>query len=421
MTTPLRPKRYLLVTHIPFVRQEAGAVSVDGLWARDLQGLVQSIGPIRVAAPELAPDDTHSTWGPSAATLTPEDGVTFAGFPPIRSRRDLFRWISIRSVLRREVEQADLVHTSNFFSPYVGLSYAHDVAVASGRKTLFVIAEDFQDMLQWEWVRNSKGDFERWRRQRTLDSLERRVVKSARTASLSFLHTPAAVTRYRLETNKGLAVRQPGHELEDVIKEAELAQRCAAMQAGGPLIVIAACRHKALKGIDFLIGAVAILAGQGVRVEARVYGEGPLTTQWQSLATRLGVADRVQLPGSLDPGPAVYDAIKQGHVFAMPHRTTDFGRAFYDAMAGGTPVVAFRNPASLDTLRDEVDGFLAPPDDVEGLAAVLRRLDANRGLLAAASYEARDRALANTRSQWYRLRAGWIQALFDVQPGGGRP
>ena len=152
-------------------------------------------------------------------------------------------------------------------------------------------------------------------------------------------------------------------------------------------------------------------------MEARIYGQGESTADWKSLTARLGVADRVHFCGALEPGPAVYHAIRQGHIFAMPHRTTDFGRAFYDAMASGTPVLAFRNPASVDTLRDGVDGFLAPPDDVEGLAAVLRLLHCDRALLMRTSHAARDRALCNTRSQWFRLRAGWIQALFDSQPG----
>src|SRR4051794_36274437 len=101
-----QPKRYLLITHIPFVRQESGEVTLDGLWARDLQGLVQSFGPIRVAAPEHSAANADKTWGPTPATVGPEDGVTFAGFPPIRSRRDLWRWPALRAVLRREVEQA---------------------------------------------------------------------------------------------------------------------------------------------------------------------------------------------------------------------------------------------------------------------------------------------------------------------------
>ena len=49
--TTINPRiRYLLVTHIPFIRNVDGSVTVDSLWARDLRGLVQSFGPVRVTA-----------------------------------------------------------------------------------------------------------------------------------------------------------------------------------------------------------------------------------------------------------------------------------------------------------------------------------------------------------------------------------
>ena len=126
----------------------------------------------------------------------------------------------------------------------------------------------------------------------------------------------------------------------------------------------------------------------------------------------MGLEDQVLFPGSLPPGADVYRAIAAGHIFAMPHRTTDFGRAFYDAMAGGSPVIAFRNEASTETVRHEVDGLLAPLDDIEGLAATIQRFHCDRKLLTACSRSARERALANTRSSWYQLRAELTKSLF---------
>ena len=81
-------------------------------------------------------------------------------------------------------------------------------------------------------------------------------------------------------------------------------------------------------------------------------------------------------------------------------------------MAGGAPVIAFRTPASLETVRDGVDGLLAPLDDIEGLADTIRRFHEDRALLARCAVAARERALRNTRSAWYRLRADWTRALF---------
>jgi glycosyltransferase involved in cell wall biosynthesis len=417
------PLRYLLVTHIPFSRIAGGSVMLDALWARDLEGLAESLGPIRVVAPEIpwtqsnsreAPSLVGFTWGATSVVVKPDSGLTFQGFPQIASRRDGWRWPFIRSVLRREVTWADVVHSSNLFPPYVGLSYAHDEAMRQGKKTIFVIAEDFYDMLEWEWVRLAQGRWARWRRQRVLQALDARVRSSAATASLTFLHTPAAVARYRLSARNSVAIRQPEHEADDVISREALTEKCTAVVNGDPLTIIAACRHKPLKGLDFLIRAIAVLATRGVKVRARLFGNGEMTGQLQAEVMRLGLAEMVSFPGTLPPGVEIIRAIAEGHIFAMPHRTTDFGRAFFDAMAGGTPVVAFRTAASVETVRDGVDGILAPLDDVEGLAAVIERFHRDREFLVRAAEAARTRALVDTRSAWHHFRAVHIRALMNA-------
>jgi hypothetical protein len=250
---------YLLVTHIPFTRDEHGQAVVDSLWARDLIGLTKALGPVRVAAPEVDPGKGLTTWGPNSEALPASSNISFRGFPEMKSARSFGAMLKIRAILKQEVAAADIVHTSNFFPPYTCLSYAHDLAVKLGKKTLFVIAEDFP--------------------------------------------------RY----------------------------------------------------------------------------------------ARLGMGPPVAGPD----------------LFVMPHRTTDFGRAFWDAMAAGLPVLAFRTAASTDTVYEGRDGFLAPLDDVQGLAERIGHLASNRDLLAVTALGARRRALENTRSEWFRLRADWTRSLLD--------
>jgi glycosyltransferase involved in cell wall biosynthesis len=405
------PIRYLLVTHIPFARS-GDAVELDALWLRDLEGLRDSVGHVTVAAPQVASTDLRG-WGPGIASVRDSDRLEFIGFPNIRGRRDLPRWLGVRRILRDAVARADLVHTSNLFPPYLGLIYAHQRALKMGKKTVFVIAEDFFDMLSWEWGRLARGPTEQWSRGRTLRRLDSRARRSAATASLTFVHTPAAVRRYRLYGRNVIAIRLPAHELGDVISQDALEARRNSMMNGERLIVVAAGRHSALKGFDFLIMAAAILKHRGVDIDVRIYGKGAETAQLKSLSMRLGVADRVSLPGGLSPGPAIYAAISAGHLSAMPHRTTDFGRSFYDAMAGGTPVVAFRTDASIDTVREGIDGWICPLDDVEALAATLERLNRCRAMVAAASINARERALRESKSFWCDLRAQAIRGLFE--------
>jgi glycosyltransferase involved in cell wall biosynthesis len=409
---------YLLVTHIPFSRTSEGEVIVDSLWARDIEGLSTSGFRIRICAPQVDVDQA-SGWGPGSTSIHPGEDLDFIGFPAIHSRRDLWRWPQIRRILRAQVAAADLVHTSNFFPPYLGLSSAHYYAIRSGKPTIFVIAEDFYDMLEWEWVRTAPDAAELRKRRQTLSRLDELVRSVAQSASLTFLHTPAAVERYRNSAANGIPIRQPNHERDEVISEESLQSKCQAILSGCPLRIVAACRHKPLKGLDLLIQAIHLLRAEGIETETMLYGEGPQTPELRGLIDSLGMADCVQLPGVLQPGAEVYRSIAAGHLFAMPHRSTDFGRAFFDAMAAASPVVAFRTAASLGTVRDGVDGLLAPIDDVEALAEIIARFHHDREFLVRCSLAARHRAIHNTRSFWYSQRAAWTMKLLNESRNHG--
>ena len=404
--------KYLLVTQIPFTTNAAGEPVVDRLWARDLIGLAESVGAVRVVAPEVPATAKFDTWGPDAMPIPIGCGVTFVGFPEIRSRLDWWKWPLIRSVLRREVKQADLVHSSNPFAPYIGLRYAHELAVKLGKKTLMVVAEDFVDMLRWEWVRTASGPWQRKQRERETRRLEKRVAAMVATASLSFLHTPAAVERFRLAAKNGVAIRQTLHDGEDVIGLEPLLRRAAQLEAGRPLRIASASRHSGLKGHDKLIQAIGLLRDRGIHVNLDLYGSGADTGLLQNLIDARQLNDRVRLAGTISPGRPLYNALAAFDLFAMVHRTTDFGRGFWDAMACGLPVIAFRTPAALDTVRDGEDGFITPLDDPQSLAEKLARLHENRRLVTEAAVNARRRALDNTRTEWFRMRAQWIGDLF---------
>ena len=409
--------RYLLVTHIAFARQPDGSVLLDQLWAEDLRGLAHSIGAVTIAAPQVSADALQA-WGAALTTLTTAEDLSFIALPVRGGRFDLLYSFKLRRVLRQAVRNADLVHTSNLFEPDTALYFAHDYAVRLRKKTLFVVAEDFADMLGWEWVRPATGPLQRFLRGQGLARTDEAVRRRVRNASLTFLHTPAAVARYRQDAACAIAIRQPVHENTDVIAEDQLRTRLAAAAAGHPLHLVAACRLRRLKGIAFLVRAVAILRDRGIAVRATIYGAGPQRTAIEALAAQLGVADIVALPGAIANGSELRTALNACDVFLMPHLTNDFGRSFFDAMAAGLPVIAFRSVASIDTVRDGVDGLLAPDADAEGLAAAIADYNSDRELLADASYAARRRALDNTRSFWNHLRAGWVREMFanDTKP-----
>jgi glycosyltransferase involved in cell wall biosynthesis len=403
--------RYLLVTHIPFARQGTSTI-MDRLWAEDLRGLVASVGPVTIAAPELARVEDIQGWGPVTDSVSKSDGFEFLGLPIYRSRADMTFGLRVRSALRPAVMNSDLVHSSNLFPPYTALWFGHDLAVQLRKKTLFVVAEDFYDMLNWEWVRTEKNVLQKLRRRRDLNLLDREVRKRVANASLTFLHTPAAVARYREFAANAVQIRQPVHESADVIDPEDFQAKCAEMRRNAPLRLISASRMESLKGIDFIIRAVSILKQRNIPVHAKLYGKGSNLESLKLLTQKQDVTGSVEFPGTVEPGPPLRQAIAGAHVFLMPHLTTDFGRAFFDAMAGGLPVIAFRSVASQDTVRHQVDGLITPNADAEGLADGIAQFHKDREFLIRAAEAARERALLNTKSMWNNLRAQMIRELF---------
>ena len=126
------------------------------------------------------------------------------------------------------------------------------------------------------------------------------------------------------------------------------------------------------KGVDVLLRALSGLDG----VCLRVAGSGPEEANLRALADELGVADRVELVGSLSQEqlPGFYQGLD---VLAVPSIPTpgwreQFGRVVVEAMACGVPVVASDTGALPDVVGDA--GLLVPPGDVVALGKTLRSL-----------------------------------------------
>lgn len=405
---------YVQVTHLPFFRKPNGPVVIDEVWSKDLESLAKRIGPFRVVAPELRRESELQTWGPTSTEISSETGITFTGLPPIRSQYDWLRISDLKKILYREVANANVVHSSNWFPPYLCLYYAHHLAIKLQKKTVMVIAEDFYDMLDWEWVRTASSSFEKWRRQRLLDKMDHEVRRAIAKASISFMHTPSVVTRYRCNALNGITIQLPTHNLEDIISDRDFDAKCRHILSGVPLVISVLARHKPLKGLDCFIRAIGELKKRGVPVQARIYGDGMMRAELESLAVHLGLKDYwMTFLGLVPPGRPLYQALAETHLFIMPHLTNDFGRTFFDAMAGGTPVIAFRTPASVETVSENVDGLLVPLGNIISLSYAIERLHHDRKLLVTMAEAARARAKVETQDSWQAFRCERIKELFD--------
>jgi glycosyltransferase involved in cell wall biosynthesis len=102
-------------------------------------------------------------------------------------------------------------------------------------------------------------------------------------------------------------------------------------------------------------------------------------------------------------------------LFVLPSRFEGYGMAYAEAIAHGVPVVGTRAGAVPDTVPEGA-GVLVPPDDVDALAAVLRRLiasPAERERLAAGA-----RAAAPTFPSWQESAALFARVLEQIAGAG---
>jgi glycosyltransferase involved in cell wall biosynthesis len=122
------------------------------------------------------------------------------------------------------------------------------------------------------------------------------------------------------------------------------------------------------KGLDILLQAFASIA-ETTSSELLIAGVGPDETKLKAMARHLGVGDRVVFVGHVKPAER-FDILAAAELVAMPSRYETYGLVAAEALAVGTPVVAFDIPC-LRSVVAGAGGVLVPPFDTGAYAAAL--------------------------------------------------
>ncbi len=159
-----------------------------------------------------------------------------------------------------------------------------------------------------------------------------------------------------------------------------------------------------------LLRAFASVADQIPEWRVRIFGEGPARFEAMGAVRRLGLWDRVELPGPTSDMTAEWARASMSALTSQPGE--GFPLVIQEAMAAGVPVVAYDMPTGpRDQIDQGVDGLLVTQRSEAGLAAAILRLatdPAERLRLGAAA-----RAKAATWDS-ASVTARWLQVFDDV-------
>jgi L-malate glycosyltransferase len=129
------------------------------------------------------------------------------------------------------------------------------------------------------------------------------------------------------------------------------------------------------KGQETVVRAFPTIRDRFPHCRLFLAGDGPCRTRLQSLARKLGVADRVIFAGFVENIDAVYEALD---MFLFPSLAEPLGTSLLAAMAHGLPVVAVSSGGVPEIINSNRSGILLPESDPARFADAILHLLNNR-------------------------------------------
>jgi len=179
-----------------------------------------------------------------------------------------------------------------------------------------------------------------------------------------------------------------------------------------PFHLVCTGRMVAAKGHRILIEALAALVASGISLTCTLIGDGPERPALEEQARQQGIADHVRFLGAQSHG-ATLEQVATADVFVLASFAEGLPVALMEAMALGIPCVSTTIAAIPELIRDQQNGLLVPPANVEALGEALARLAGDPELRRRLGMQARLTAESeyNLSHNLDRLASVWDRRL----------
>lgn len=133
------------------------------------------------------------------------------------------------------------------------------------------------------------------------------------------------------------------------------------------------------KSIENVIKAFSKVLSKIPEAEFILIGDGADKSRLEKLTENLEITWNVHFLGRILP-PDLYELYRTGSVFATASETETQGIVLIEAAATGLPLVAVDAGAVKEICRNNENGFLCQPDDIDKIASSLVKILSNKDL-----------------------------------------
>lgn len=154
--------------------------------------------------------------------------------------------------------------------------------------------------------------------------------------------------------------------------------------------IVSCSRIDAIKGLNYLLEALARLIAEGYSFHYYMIGDGPELDSLKKVSEALNLDGVVSFMGYQDN---VAEWLNGADIFAITSLQENHSIAVLEAMRAGKAIVATNVGGNGESIRDGVDGLLVPAKDVTSLVDAIRKLIADISLREKLSASAKERFL----------------------------